>query len=182
VPLGKTSSAALGLRALVILVAGAGVGFALNAVRPAGLRFATFEAPTACEGPRADDAIAELGPRQTAAMCGRSDVVIADTRPARAFEEGHVVGAIHLPCDASGRVAADAIARLGTVKTVVVYGETTESARPVATTLHARLRAGVRVVVLDGGFEAWERANLACASGPCDDCEQASHSPERGAP
>jgi rhodanese-related sulfurtransferase len=176
------SSTLVGLRALVILVSGAAAGFALNAVRPGGLRFASFEAPTACEGTHADDGIAELGPRQIAAMCGRSDVVIADTRAARAFEEGHVVAAIHLPCDASGRVAADAIARLGTVKTVVVYGDTTESARPVAMTLHARLPAGVRVVVLDGGFEGWERDNLACASGPCDDCEQASHAPPRQAP
>jgi 3-mercaptopyruvate sulfurtransferase SseA len=80
-----------------------------------------------------------------------------------------VAGAIHLPCDASGSVASEAMHKLEGAATVIVYGESTDDARPVAASLHRRLHN--RVSLLKGGFAAWNQAGLACASGPCDECK-----------
>jgi rhodanese-related sulfurtransferase len=54
--------------------------------------------------------------------------------------------------------------------TLVVYGETTADARTVAESLRPKLPAGLEVVVLEGGFAAWNAEGLACTSGPCPDC------------
>ncbi len=156
-------------RAFAILVAGALAGLAANAVRPGGVRLGGWQEPTQCEG-EAAAATAEIAPSEVAAMCARPDVVVADTRPESRYAEGHVAGAIHLPCDARGEVAAEAMARLGAARVVVVYGERTDDARPVARTLLGR-RPGSDVRVLAGGFEAWSRQGLACASGACTDCK-----------
>jgi rhodanese-related sulfurtransferase len=94
-------------------------------------------------------------------------VIFADTRPAARFEEGHVADAIHLPCDATALGAQAAIARLSHATTVIVYGDSSDDGRAVAETLRLRgLRGDLRV--LRGGFAAWEREGLACASGPSD--------------
>jgi len=155
------------LRAFALVVAGALAGLAFNAVRKERVSLALVQESTQCEGAAA---AVLIDPRETASMCSRADVVIADTRPESRFAEGHVAGALHLPCDARGEVASSAMARLDGARTIVVYGERTEDARPVAETL-LRRRPGADVRVLDGGFEAWSRAGLACASGACNgDC------------
>ncbi len=89
----------------------------------------------------------------------------------RALRRGHVAGAVHLPC-ASSRIAANAaLDRLVGKETLVVYGDSTEEAMPVAEELRRRgERPGLRVAVLAGGFPAWSQAGLACSSGPCADC------------
>jgi rhodanese-related sulfurtransferase len=158
------------VRACVLAAAGAALGLAVNAARPGGLRIFAFAPPTMCDGEAA--APGELAPDEAAALCGRADVVIADTRPAARYAEGHVANAIHLPCDAGGAVASEAMAHLSAARTVIVYGEDTDDARPVAASLERRLHAGgARVAVLRGGFSAWSRAGQACASGACDDCK-----------
>jgi rhodanese-related sulfurtransferase len=111
-----------------------------------------------------------MSPQEASALCGEPSVVIADARPAGAFAEGHVAGAVHLPCDADGQAAVEALTHFGRAQTIVVYGSSTEEARPVADTLQRRHPA-VRVAVLDGGFAAWAKAGLACASGPCAECK-----------
>jgi rhodanese-related sulfurtransferase len=170
------------IRAFLLLALGGVAGLALNGVRKDGVSFAAFAPPTEC---KAELGPAPLtGPDAAAALCGRPDVVIADTRSSARFAEGHVAGAIHLPCDAGGRVASEAMARLDAARTVVVYGEATEDALPVAASL--RRRSSVtdpnHILVLRGGFAAWSQAGQACASGPCDDCKDkeaaASHSHE----
>jgi rhodanese-related sulfurtransferase len=160
------------VRAAVLVAVGAVAGVAANAIRPGGLRAGSFEAPAVCDAAEAAGAPLEIAPAEAASLCGRPDVVIADARPAARFAEGHAAGAIHLPCDATGSVAAEALAKLDGAKTVVVYGESTADAQPVAASLRRRShRHDLRIAVLSGGFAAWASAGQACASGACDDCE-----------
>jgi rhodanese-related sulfurtransferase len=159
------------LRAFVLVVGAAALALVVNGARPGGLRFGSFEAPAVCDAAEAAGAPLEVPPAEAARLCGSPDVVIADARPADRFAEGHVAGAIHLPCDATGSVAADAMSHLDGKHTVIVYAETTEAAQPVAATLRRRYHSpSWRVAVLKGGFAGWSQAGLACASGPCDDC------------
>ena len=158
------------LRATVLVVAGAALGFAANAARPHGLRIAAFAPPVECTGAEGGAPSPTLmSPSEAASLCGQPSVVIADTRPANAFAEGHVAGAVHLPCDADGKSAGDALAHFSRAQTIVVYGASTDDARPVADSLQRR-HPDVKVALLDGGFAAWSSAGLACASGPCDEC------------
>ena len=162
------------LRAIVLVVAGAALGLAGNAARPHGLRIAAFAPPTECTGAAAEGgalAPTVMSPAEASGLCGAANVVIADTRPANAFAEGHVAGAVHLPCDAGGQSAVDALARFSHAQTILVYGASTDDARPVADSLQRR-HPDVRVAILDGGFPAWSQAGLACASGPCEECKQ----------
>ncbi len=157
-------------RAVVLVVAGALCGFVANAARPHGLRIAAYAPPTQCSGAEGTLQPTVMRAREAASLCGRSDVVIADTRSAAAFAEGHVAGAVHLPCDAAGQSAVEALAHFDRALLILVYGASTADARPVADSLQRR-HPGVHVAVLDGGFAAWEAAGLACASGPCSECK-----------
>jgi rhodanese-related sulfurtransferase len=159
------------LRAVVIVAGGALAGVLVNAARPAGLALGRYEPPAQCDGE--GESSTEIAPDDAIRLCGHPEVVIADARNAEEFEKGHVAGAIHLPCDAGGRMADDAAAHFGPARMIIVYGQTTDDALPVAAGLRRRIhRPGVRVVVLRGGFAAWDRAGLACASGPCDECKE----------
>jgi rhodanese-related sulfurtransferase len=174
---------ALLARAGVLLAVGVGVGAVFNAVRTDGLRPSTFAAATTCTTGALATEIQVLPPAQAVRLCGDPGVVIADVRAADRFAAGHVAGAIHLPCASTGEAATGALAKVGGAHTVVVYGDSTEQARPVAQSLRQRLpgraaRLVVQVIVIDGGFPAWDRAGLACSSGPCPDCrEQARNQP-----
>jgi rhodanese-related sulfurtransferase len=144
-------------RAFALVAAGALLGIAVNAARSDGVPLTSFQSPAACSAGEA--APPELEPAQASALCGRPGVIIADVRPAAAYAEGHVADAVHLPCDSAGQVAAGRVAQ---AQLVVVYGNSTEEARPVAVTLAQR---GIQVAVIKGGFPAWNAAGLACASG-----------------
>jgi rhodanese-related sulfurtransferase len=157
-------------RAVLLVAAGAGLGFLVNAVRPDRVAVSSYRPQTECNAHEVAAGPVELSPADAAGLCGRSDVVVADARPAGAFAEGHVADAVHLPCDAQGQVAVDALARFAHAQTIVVYGQSTDDARPVAWSL-AQRHPGVRVAILSGGFPAWSAAGLACASGPCDECK-----------
>jgi rhodanese-related sulfurtransferase len=166
---------AAALRALLLVVAGAALGLGVNGLRKNGLRVGSFEEPAVCDHAEAAGAPLEIDPTEVAGLCGRPDVVIADARPANRFAEGHVAGAIHLPCDAEGAVASDALHHLDDKQTLIVYGETTDDAQPVAASLRRRIhKPSVRVAVLRGGFQAWSAAGQACASGPCAECKEQS--------
>lgn len=165
-------------RTAVLLVAGAAIGLGSNAARPGGVSLSSWTAPAECH---AGEAVAlaiptEMPPAEASTLCGRADVVIADARPAPDYAEGHVAGAVHLPCDAAGRVATDALAHFNRAQTIVVYGNSTAEAQPVALSLQLR-HPGVRVAILAGGFPAWSSAGLACASGPCDECSAKVQNP-----
>jgi rhodanese-related sulfurtransferase len=165
----------------VLMVLGVGLGAAVNAVRSDGLRPAAFVAVTTCtSGAGAlDTGISVLPPTEAVRLCGDPGVVIADVRPADRFAAGHVAGAVHLPCASSSDAASGPLARVGGAHTVVIYGDSTDEATPVARSLRQRLAdPAAKVVVIAGGFAEWDRAGLACSSGPCPDCrEQARNQP-----
>ncbi len=158
-------------RAFVLLVAASAVGLAGNALRSDGVRLAGFAAPASCEVATATAGIEVLPPTQAAAACGDPGVVIADARSTDRFTEGHVANAIHLPCVAPRVVANQALSLLAGKHTLIVYGDTTEEAQPVAEELRRGASGALRVVVLKGGFDAWNRAGFACSSGPCAECK-----------
>jgi rhodanese-related sulfurtransferase len=163
-------------RAVCLVLAGSALGLAVNAARPDGVRFTKFAPPTTCgAGESATAASAApvevLPPTAAVSVCGDAQTLVADVRPANEFAQGHVTGAIHLPCASSGSAASAAVDRLAGHHTLVVYGDGTEDARMVADELRRRAgRAGLRIVVIEGGFDAWSRAGLACSSGPCVEC------------
>lgn len=153
-------------RALVIVLCGATLGLGYNTVRKDGIRFGAFEQPALCDQAEAAGMPLEIDAAEVAGLCSRSDVVVADARPSTRYAEGHVAGAIHLPCDATGSVATDALTHVEGKHTVVVYGETTTDALPVAASLRRRIHSTeVRVAVLRGGFQGWLAGGQACASG-----------------
>ncbi|HEX4461573.1 MAG TPA: rhodanese-like domain-containing protein [Polyangia bacterium] len=160
-------------RALSLVAGAAALGLVTNAARPGGVALASFAPPTECTGPHegAGAARDDLSPADAAQLCGQPGVVVADARPAGAFAEGHVAGAVHLPCDAGD--AGEALTHFDRAQRIVVYGATSEDARPVADSLRGR-HPNARVQVLAGGFAAWSSAGLACASGPCDECKAAA--------
>lgn len=162
------------LRALALVAAAAVLGLLGNAVRPQGVPLAGFESASVCEASHGGESPpALISPDEASALCGQSGAMIADARPAPVFAEGHIAGAIHLPCSASGAKATSGLDSLGHAGSVIVYGESTDDARPVAEALAKRVGGhGTRVLVLDGGFAAWNQAGLACASGPCNQCEE----------
>ena len=149
---------------------GAGLGVAVNAVRPAALHPASFVVATTCSEPAPVKPLAVLPPARAVRLCGENGVLIADVRGPERFAEGHVAGAVHLPCAAPGDVLARALEAAAGKHTLVVYGETTADARTVAESLRPKLPGGLEVVVLEGGFAAWNAEGLACSSGPCPDC------------
>ena len=170
---------ALPLRTIAVLGAGALLGVAVNAVRPGGVQPAHFEVATSCAATPAATPIALLPPAHAAHLCGAPGVLIADVRSAERFAQGHVAGAIHLPCAASGDVLGRALGLAAGKETLVVYGETTADAQAVAASLREKLpRPDLQISVLAGGFAAWDAEGLACSSGPCPDCEL--HARERG--
>jgi rhodanese-related sulfurtransferase len=176
----------LAMRALGLLATGALLGLLVNGVRADGVRFASFAAPSVCTMAPAGSArpagpapVELLAPRDAAGLCGDARTLIADVRSAADFAEGHVSGAIHLPCTASGEAAGAAVDMVAGRQTLVVYGTATDDARRVAEELRQRIPGrDLRIVVVSGGFGAWSQAGLACSSGPCVHCG----APGSGAP
>lgn len=167
-----TALRAVGLGALGILV-----GVAINAVRAGGIALERYRAPTTCGGSRTLQEIVILQPKRAAQLCGDSRALVADVRDEGAFAEGHIAGAVHLPCSGSPIDLARVRSQLANKSALVVYGETEEQGLRVARDLAGRMdRPDLTIAVIAGGWRAWFDAGLACASGPCDDCaEMLSH-------
>ena len=164
-------------RAICLTLAGSALGLAVNQARPDGVRFTKFAAPNSCgvgaAAAAAPDAapVQVLPPAEAVSLCGDPHTLLADVRPADEFAQGHVTGALHLPCAASGSAASAAVDLLAGRHTLIVYGDGTDDAQPVADELRRRAgRPDLRVIVIAGGFPAWSQAGLACSSGPCLDC------------
>ena len=155
------------IRACALLAGASLLGLGVNALRPGGVRLSGFSPAVACS---AGPAAAELEPREAAAFCSQPGLIIADVRSAAEFAQGHVAGAVHLPCDAAGGLREQSLARVRGAKSVLVYGRGTDDAKPVASSL-LQGDPSLRVAVVRGGFQAWSAAGLACASGGCDDCK-----------
>jgi len=169
-------------RAACLLGVGTALGFAVNAARADGVALGGFAPPSACPAApasavasagveRAAPGVEILAPTAAAELCRDPAAVVVDVRSPVAFEEGHVAGALHLPCAAPGGAARAAVDLLAGRHTLMVYGQDTAEALPVAEELRRRAgRPDLRIVVIDGGFPRWSEAGLACSSGPCPEC------------
>lgn len=166
-------------RAGVLVGGGALIGITINAVRPHGVPLAQYVPPTVCSGAAASPEIRVLEPQRAAKLCGDPRTLVADVRTAAAFSEGHVAGAVHIPCTGSSADVERVRGRLVGKEALVVYGDSEDQARQVASDLAARIgRPEVSISIIAGGWHAWFDAGMACASGPCDDCEGlVSHAP-----
>ncbi len=172
-------------RAGLLVAVGALGGAAVNALRPDGLVASEYAPPVVCTtvegGPAEGPEVQLTAQSEASALCAEPDTLIADVRPAEAFAQGHVAGAIHLPCSASEQVASAAEHGLSGKRQLIVYGHSTEDAFPVAEQMRRRLgRADLSIRVLEGGFAAWSAAGLACTSGECPACGAPEHPDHSG--
>jgi rhodanese-related sulfurtransferase len=153
-------------------VVGASLGIAVNAVRPHGVALARYLPPTLCTQSAPAQEIRVLPPPMAARLCGDSRTLVVDVRSGAAFAEGHVASAVHLPCSGSHADLERVRTQLVDKEALVVYGDSEEQAHKVASDLGAGIgRPGLSIAVIAGGWRAWLEAGLACAAGPCDDCE-----------
>jgi rhodanese-related sulfurtransferase len=161
-------------RAAALLTLGATLGFVTNGVRSDGVSLSDFAAPVVCTAEAGSAELREvevLAPAAAAFACSEAPALIIDARSAVAFAEGHVAGALHLPCSASDEAAEVAQSGISSGGLLLVYANSTEQALPVARQMQKRIaRPGQRVAVLEGGFAAWRDADFACASGGCPHC------------
>lgn len=172
--------AAIMVRAAILGLLGIGLGLAINAVHPHGIAFRRYEPAALCSGSTSPQEIRVLQPQQAAKLCGDSRTLVADVRDGAAFTEGHVAQAVHIPCSGS-RADIEAVrTRLVGKEALVVYGHTEEQATKVAHDLAAEIgRPELSIAVIAGGWKAWFDAELACTSGPCDDCKgMLTHAPQ----
>lgn len=153
-------------RTLVLLVLGSALGFVFNWVRPSGVPLHPVEKVAVCEAAQPDDLVV-MAPDDAAALCEQLGAIVLDVRSEEDYAKGHVADAIHLPCR-DNPLAGDISGLLATANLILIYGESTEDARPVAQSLVQRRYQNVRI--LEGGYAAWEAAGQGCVSGPCEDC------------
>ena len=167
---------ALLLRTLALAAVSATAGLAFNAIRPNGVSLQAAPAASVCKVAAGIPTVERLSPEQANRLCADPNVLVADARSRESFAAGHVAGAVHLPCAATGDVASAVPQLLAGRNTVVVYGNDTTDAVAVADGLQRRHANGkLRVAVIEGGFAAWDRAGFACASGPCPECAEGQH-------
>ncbi len=166
-PAGAARPGGLPSRLAILLAGGAALGLLVNLVHPRAVRFASFAPPRVCapvpgastRAPPHRPPSSLLSLAQVASLCGDPRAMVADARSAERFAEGHVAGAIHLPCASSRMAASAALDRLAGKETLVVYGDSTEEALPVAEELRrrgdrpgsARRGAGRRLSRLESG-------------------------------
>lgn len=155
----------IALRGATLVAVGALVGLGNHWLR-LGVPSGDYQVATSCELPL--DAPAEITPHQAAELCTDPHVLVLDVRSAELYAAGHVAGALHLACNAR-KLDSSLDEKLRNARMVVVYGQTTEEARPVTVSLMQRSFADVRIIA--GGYPAWQEASLACSAGPCETCQ-----------
>ena len=152
---------------LVLGLAGAALGVATSAVRPEGLAPWDAVRPTA-----ATDQASCVAPSSTAAITvpesldlhrsGRASFV--DLRAADLFAQGHIAGAVHMPCRSAARPQQ---VDLPTDRTVVLYGDDND-AEWAAEALRTRGFSDIRI--LGGDYQTWRTAQGPAESGACLGC------------
>jgi rhodanese-related sulfurtransferase len=157
------------LRAVALVALGSALGAGLGFARHGGVAAPAQAREQTCGAGEASAAVPHVHAQDAAALCAAGRAAVLDVRPAARFAAGHVAEALHLPCDAAAVEGAIASA-LAAADFIIVYGDTTAEAEPVAQALVARY--GPRVQILDGGYARWEAEGWACASGPCPGCAE----------
>lgn len=103
-----------------------------------------------------------------AGLRAQGPLVLGDLRPAREFAEGHIAGAVHLPC--AGALGQEALARIPNRARLLLYDADGRSSDLQTAALTASIRGVVGVYLLQGGFAAWTAAGLPAESGVCENC------------
>ena len=110
-----------------------------NAARPHGLAHRwRSRRPTECTGGEARADAAGDEPDRASSLCGQPNVVIADTRSADRVRRGARRRRGASAVRRRRQVADDALAHFSHAQTIVVYGNSTDDARPVADSLQRR--------------------------------------------
>jgi 3-mercaptopyruvate sulfurtransferase SseA len=155
------------LEAVVICLAAAVVGLALNGTRPRPLNIggAVPEATGACTAPDTEDVrpVPFIEPRLAGKRHGAPGVVFVDARPHQEFGTAHVAGAVNLPVD--DPIDPARLAMLKAAQLVVIYCDRPQCG--LSTRLGQRLRTlGIADVrVLAEGWHAWFAAGYPAQSG-----------------
>lgn len=165
---------ALLLQAAALTAAGGFLGVGVNAVRAGGLELArpvlagAGDVAASCEAPGALP-VAEVD-LTTAISLRAQGAVFVDARPAGAFADGHVEGALHLPARGDAPDAAAIVERLARAPAVVVYDAdgACAQARHLASWLRDRGISSPRVLL--GGFPEWQERGEPAESGLCEAC------------
>lgn len=164
------------LQALVLAAAMGLFGLVVNAARPDGLPLdrpvlaaSGASGGATCGAPAGAAVEIDLAAARALHEAGAAFV---DSRPAGAYAEGHVPGAVHLPSRGECPDADAVIAQLRTAATVVVYddGESCALARHLGERLVADGVGDVRVML--GGFSGWQDAGEPAQSGLCEACDR----------
>lgn len=154
-----------GLRVLVLAAGGSILGVTANAVSPNGVRWKAV-LPTAamdgasCVAPVATKTIS-LQEGLRLHLAGQTTFV--DVRAAELYEQGHIEGALHMPCRSSTRLEL----KVPATRPIVVYGEGSDAGR-AADALYGR--GFVDVSLLEGGFSTWRQAHGPAEAGSCEGC------------
>jgi thiosulfate sulfurtransferase len=151
---------------LALAAGGTVLGMTASAVRPSGLR--PWEAVRAtaasdqasCVAPAATPSVSV---RDAVAM-HRGGAAFVDLRSADVYAQGHVAGALHMPCRSATRPERMESAR---GRTIILYGND-QDAEWAAEALRERGFSDVRV--LAGDFAAWRAAQGPAEAGACDGC------------
>lgn len=152
-------------------------GLVANRFRREPLELKAYTPPTQCSEASETTTASVLSAQAVSGLCGRDDVLFADARDEDQFALGHVTGAIHLPCTSSRGDVGQLFGQLQGKHTLVVYGNATDEAKLVADgLLRQTKRRDLAIIVLQGGFSAWRDSGLACSSGTCESCNEASSS------
>lgn len=132
---------------LVVVDRGQVVGHHLGLLDAAGLRRLVE--------PVLPTDVAEVAPKDLAALIQQRRAVPVDVRDAGAFGRYHIPGAVHVAASEVLEKAAQLAPTDGRVR--VLYGRTTDEAKELAEQLRGR---GVDVGFLAGGFLHWEADGL----------------------
>lgn len=160
----------------VFVLSGAGLGLLLNALHPHGasLYAAPVPLPTTCT--RVTETLFETEQLSASTLAEQllfsAPVVVADTRSADAYQQEHIKGAVHLPCQ--GPLGQRFLRTLAANTHLVLY-DAQGTSLALTEALRAAKQTGLmKVHVLQGGFAAWQQYKGACQSGGCSQCERTS--------
>lgn len=148
------------------------VGLALGLLSGVARGFPSVDRAGAavCTAPEQGASPVWLTAEQAKALHDSTSVVFADARPERAYEAGHVSGALHLPVQ-TGTLHPRATQWIGAASTVVTYCDTAGDCADSTRLAGLLVGAGFEDVrVMEGGFPAWMRLHYPAEAGACGRC------------
>jgi rhodanese-related sulfurtransferase len=145
------------MQAVIVLIFSTGLALTVNALRSQGLPIMmTFPPEYQC--PSLAQAGRPLKVAQALSlMMSRGHVVFVDARSRDLFELGHIEGAINVPYSLIQPIPKEAIRRLKSFRTVVIYCNTKDSEESSLMAGELRQEGVEGAAYLEGGFLEWVR-------------------------